>query len=269
MKKVTFRELYGIDYEITDIFATRQKWKKGVLFTKKEPRENCGMIFLNGCVGVYTDCYGKSFEAPEKSVVFLPAESTYSVLNKDCGLNGVDTYWLEFNILINGEKYTVSDKPEKIDSYLCSEIIKNAVESFEAPVCSFGTVKGYIYSLISYLGKEMINSYGKKFQSISKAIEIMENDPLCDLSIEEIARISNVSGGCFRKLFKEYSGKSPMQYRMDIKIGRAKNILLNSCFSIEEISETLGFENSAYFCKIFKKKTGLTPSDFRKKQIGR
>ena len=91
----------------------------------------------------------------------------------------------------------------------------------------------------------------------------MEQNTLANISIEEIADMCGVSCGCFSSLFKEYSGKSPHKYRLDFKIELAKQMLKSGYMTVEVISDSLMFESASYFCKIFKKKTGLTPSQYR------
>ncbi|GAB6013341.1 helix-turn-helix domain-containing protein [Viscerimonas tarda] len=56
-----------------------------------------------------------------------------------------------------------------------------------------------------------------------------------------------------------------MIYLLDIKLTEAKRFLLYSDHNVNEIAFRLGFEDSSYFSRIFKKKTSLTPSDFLKK----
>ena len=101
---VSFEELYSMNVEITDIHAERQKWVKGVLFSKGAPRSLNAIILLNGCNGVYSDLKenGTSFFAPQNSIVCLPEGSDYSVLNNDCDLSDQDAYMIEFRIKKNG-----------------------------------------------------------------------------------------------------------------------------------------------------------------------
>ena len=76
-------------------------------------------------------------------------------------------------------------------------------------------------------------------------------------NISEIAKMCHVSPSYFRKLFKAYSGMSPIDYQIQMKISHAKRLLQTNTMSISEISDTLGFFDTAYFCKLFKKYTGL------------
>jgi AraC-like DNA-binding protein len=66
-------------------------------------------------------------------------------------------------------------------------------------------------------------------------------------------------------LCKEYTGATAKQYLLDIQLTEAKRLLLYSGYNVNEIAFRLGFEDSSYFSRIFKKKTSYTPSDFLKK----
>ncbi len=90
-------------------------------------------------------------------------------------------------------------------------------------------------------------------------IESIENN----IMMPDIARKLNISYTSFRRLFKKITGQSPAQYFINMRIQRAKKMLLGTDASIKEISLTLQFENPEYFSTMFKKKTGLSPQQFR------
>lgn len=66
-------------------------------------------------------------------------------------------------------------------------------------------------------------------------------------------------------LCKESMGTTAKQYLLDIKLTEAKRLLLYSEHNVNEIAFRLGFEDSSYFSRLFKKKNSLAPSDFQKK----
>lgn len=265
---ITFSDLYSADYELTDIYAERQKWVDGVLFSRLDrPRKVNALIFLNGCSGVYTNSRGEAFEARTKSLLCLPYGSKYSVLNVTSGAFSPDAFLIEFNILKDGKLLTFSDSPfliNGINPYYAEKLCEDAVSEYESISRSPAAVKASIYSFLSMLGKEELSEYNKKFMWLSPALEYMEKNPFSSVSVAELSKMCNVSEGCFRRLFRDYTGKSPSRYKTDIKIESAKKMLENSNTSVEQISELLEFESSAYFCRIFKKETGITPGEYRK-----
>jgi len=85
------------------------------------------------------------------------------------------------------------------------------------------------------------------------------------ISQEEIAKSIGMGYSLYRKKFKEYTGVSPAQYQIQLRINKAKDLLITSNRSFKEIANNLGFESTDYFSRLFKQKSGFTPSDFREK----
>jgi AraC-like DNA-binding protein len=85
-----------------------------------------------------------------------------------------------------------------------------------------------------------------------------------DIDLQKLAEDYHISYATFRKMFKKYTGMSPRQYHLELKLRRAKELLLTTDHSIKEISQTLNFESIHYFSRYFKKKMGYPPSGVRK-----
>ncbi|RYY54340.1 MAG: AraC family transcriptional regulator, partial [Chitinophagaceae bacterium] len=85
------------------------------------------------------------------------------------------------------------------------------------------------------------------------------------LSLEEIAAELNISYSWFRRVFKQYTGFSPAQYQLEIKLQKAKELLTSTNMPVKEITYELNFESASYFVTFFKSKTGLSPGDYRQK----
>ena len=66
-------------------------------------------------------------------------------------------------------------------------------------------------------------------------------------------------------LFHERYGVSPQEYLLSARIDRAKELLKNKDESIKSVALSVGIENSLYFSRLFKKKTGVTPTEFAKR----
>jgi len=85
-----------------------------------------------------------------------------------------------------------------------------------------------------------------------------------DISIEEFASSIHMSTSWFIRNFKQYTGQTPMQYILSIRIINAENLLETTDYNLTEISRIIGYDNPLYFSRIFKKQKGLSPSEYRK-----
>ncbi len=101
---------------------------------------------------------------------------------------------------------------------------------------------------------------------IQKACLIIRENIDKNITIEEIASDLNVSYSLFRTAFKKYTGLSPIQYHLSLRVQHAVYLLNNTDMTIKEISFSLGFCSIFYFSKVFKEKTGQNPSTIRQKK---
>jgi len=99
--------------------------------------------------------------------------------------------------------------------------------------------------------------------NIQKACIIIRENVLDNINVEKIANDLQVDYSQFRKAFKKYTGLSPMQYHMSLRMKQAVYLLTNSDLSVKEISSKLGFCSQYYFSKLFKEKMKKTPSKYR------
>lgn len=106
---------------------------------------------------------------------------------------------------------------------------------------------------------------GKRVEKIiqNACFTIRENVE-AEIDFQSFAEESNIGYSYFRKMFKKYTGVPPVQYHLELKILRAKEMLLYTDKSIKEISYELGFQSIYYFSRIFKNKLGVSPSEIRK-----
>jgi AraC-like DNA-binding protein len=102
---------------------------------------------------------------------------------------------------------------------------------------------------------------------VTKALAIMQINVCDSLGIDEIARIIGVSIEHFIRIFRREVKMSPHKYIMRLKIEGATGFLISTPRTIEEISEWFGFKNQFHFSRVFKKCTGLSPSQYRRTYI--
>jgi AraC-like DNA-binding protein len=85
------------------------------------------------------------------------------------------------------------------------------------------------------------------------------------ISLEKAASISNLSTAAFCRYFRKRTNKTFIQFLNEIRIGQACRLLINENHTIAEICYTCGYNNNSYFIRQFRKVTGLTPLNYRRK----
>lgn len=125
-------------------------------------------------------------------------------------------------------------------------------------------ILGVLFYQFNYNKLNMKND-GK---SIEDSIKYMISSIGSRLTLEELARHSNLSPSHYSYLFKKHTGISPIDYFLRLKIQKACYYLDACDYRINEISQFLGFKDPFYFSRIFSGIMGLSPSDYRKNQKG-
>ena len=109
-------------------------------------------------------------------------------------------------------------------------------------------------------------SYSRNPQ-LDDIIEYIHSNYEKNLSVAHIAEYFNYSPTYLTKLMKAYTGYSLIVYINHTRIEAAKNLLLNSDATIQNIAHMCGFENEKYFFRVFQKTEGISPSKYRKKLL--
>ncbi|WP_106766486.1 helix-turn-helix domain-containing protein [Paenibacillus faecalis] len=112
-----------------------------------------------------------------------------------------------------------------------------------------------------------IDSLGKSYnttmkQLVENVLAHIENNFMCDLSLETVAADAGVSISQLSRAFKQMVGSSYVDYVKTLKINRAKEMLVQTDMMMSEIAEAIGYQPS-YFNRTFKKLEGMTPGQYR------
>lgn len=179
------------------------------------------------------------------------------------GFNGHIIQQLLTNNYFSPQKpvLNVGIREEIIDTYLKTfELTKNEKPGYQY-IASAMVVKllGYLISF----EKEKDFS-GKEIARIIEEVrfEIRQNLN-CELDFQLLAKKHHVSYSYLRKMFKKYTGISPGQYHLQLRIMRAKELIVTTEMSMKEICYELGFQSIHYFSRLFKNKMGVPPTQLR------
>lgn len=96
-----------------------------------------------------------------------------------------------------------------------------------------------------------------------RAIKLL-SDPACEQSVEEIATFYNMSTPHFIRSFKQYTGLTPNAFRIAKRMEIACEMLEMTGMPVEAVAEAVGYSDPLYFSRLFHKKMGRSPTDYRK-----
>lgn len=152
-------------------------------------------------------------------------------------------------------------RQELVDTYQkVFDLVQEETPGYQQ-VCS-----GLVLKLLGYVVafKKQQKFSGKPIEKTIQQIRLYIHDNVEeDIDLAQVAEQHQIGYSYFRKMFKKYTGVSPHQYQLGLKVLRARELLLTTDKSIKEIGYKLGFSSIYYFSRFFKEKMGLNPSDLR------
>ena len=156
-----------------------------------------------------------------------------------------------FNQQIEGKKRTVQAVPQTIDLHACM-IAQTFDELFSM----------LIDAIENYYDVTAVNKRNPRVVLISQYIE--ENYANTYLSVKSIAQAVHLSPNYISHLFKKGTGDALSSHINKFRTEKAKALLRNGNRTLSDIAAAVGYSDPNYFMRIFKKYTGMTPSDYRK-----
>lgn len=124
----------------------------------------------------------------------------------------------------------------------------------------------HIFITINRYIKERRETKNDTINDIERAAHYFKDNYNKQISIEQYAEEHLMSVNWFIHSFKSVMKMSPMQYIISLRIAMGKGYLENSTKNIAEISNEVGYGNALYFSRLFRKYTGMTPTEYRKKR---
>jgi len=139
----------------------------------------------------------------------------------------------------------VCDKPTGMDESIMTSCVVRETDK------ALNTVSDGMYM------KKTKNKY------IEKAKEYISENYCRDMTQAEVAEFVHLNMSYFSRLFKQETGENFVDYFCNYRLNKAMELLKEGIYKSNEVSHRVGFNNEKYFYKIFKKKTGFTPGEFR------
>jgi AraC-like DNA-binding protein len=146
---------------------------------------------------------------------------------------------------------------------LFSRAIEIAEEEKAASQQYLGGIVMHMLGLVLSVSQNNLFEVNEVTQKIEQAKIIMNENLFKNIDPEILAEKLNISYSWFRKVFKDYTGYAPAKYFQELKLRKAKQLLIGTSHSVKEISYMLDYNSTEHFFSLFKKITGFTPLEYR------
>ena len=225
-------------------------------------RKNHGLVFFIDGTSEYV-FNDKTVKVGANSLLFLPKRQAYSIKRDEYA----ECIYVDFDTSDNigytpfAKSYSNSSQFKELFLYMLNISNTKAV-GYEAMLMST------LYKVIALIQTNNNAAYlpNSHYQRISESVEYLKANFFDEnITTPQLAEMCGVSPRYYTKLFNAFFMCSPKKYIIDLKIGMAKKLLISTKYQIHEVSETCGFSDVYYFCKVFKKATDMSPTEYRKK----
>ena len=239
--------------DCSKIEVLNQSWAGGTAYIyKMKKRPFWGIIYITEGSIVYKT-QNSEIIAESGDIVILKKGSLYSA---------------EFikhrtkDILINFHCNTAPEAVDLSDITLIKD--RKGLKDDFLEILNYAAFKerGYMVKSVFYRILDSLTQSGIETELSAKIKLMINSEP--SMSEADIAKACSVSVSTLQRTFKHAYGKSVSEYKNDIRMAKAKKLLLSGMYSVEETAEMLKFCDSAYFSRCFKKHTGLSPKNFVK-----
>ncbi|MGT2636910.1 AraC family transcriptional regulator [Streptococcus ratti] len=181
-------------------------------------------------------------------------------------------FWIGFLGIKSNFIYQAAEKHQFV--YDCEDaghyesMIAAILDSSGDSFSSFLKINGLMYGLLGDLTEEIgILNQSSNQQLSTLARHYMDLHYHDQILMSDVADFVGVHPNYLANVFKKETGISPKQYLSNLRIKKAKELLLETKDSVSLISQSVGFTDSLSFSKFFKKETGGSPLQYRKEQV--
>ena len=275
MKIISPEEIrnHNLCADVVDTHITR--WENGTHFQnfQKKKRPFSALFFvLSDVESTYLELDENGNEinrlrCKKGDILYLPAKiryHTFFTVNE----NETDpvTCTVNFNLDAGGEGVLLSRTmcflPNKVNRLMTEDLFLLHKCTANPAACDRTHINSLYFSVLYHA--TCPRDAGSRGGTVKAAVQAIENEWNRNEKMERYAALCNRSLTCFYQEFKAYTGMTPTRYRNRIRINEAKSDMRNTNMTIRQIAEKTGFEDEFYFSRVFRKITGVSPSEFKK-----
>lgn len=243
--------------------AIRYNAARSVYPMSQTGRRHYGIIYTKTGTEVYHFSSGKFYAVPD-SVLLIPKGERYTI-----ELEGAESS-------VSVIDFEIPDMPmsprqvKDLGQTALPSLFREAEKVWKRKNTAYRSeCLSILYKILALLAKqEEAGIHPSTFAKIRPAIDYLhENYTQQDFKVEELSRLVELDPKYFRTLFHKNYGMSPKEFVTQLKLERAKELLVEGKNSLTEIAARLGYSDVYHLSKAFKKKTGMTPTQYKTREI--
>ena len=209
--------------------------------------------------------YGMGGGASQGSIISFKADfgALPSIYNRVITLNMEQREMIEQIIEESESCYTRRSYPSPVGGMILREgISEYRIQKLKRDL--------ELFLIDLYRSEGLLNKDAPKTKKERREEEFLEilaflRDRLSEnLSVEDVARGVSMSISKLKLLFREFTGSGPINYFIDMKLEKSKELIKSGFYNLTEVSEALGFSSLHYFSRLFKARVGMSPSEWDK-----
>ena len=211
----------------------------------------------------------QKFDVEQGDLVFFPRQKTHSATSDS------ENPWEFCSVAfsLNAEPAALNyleSIPNKLhlpNRYDCSALFEELVHEWEIRRVGYlircrSIVEELLFTIIRFLEEEMQNRSAPHSVAMHRIARHIASNAHLTFSVGELADMIGLSTPHFRRLFKQIIGFTPVQYQHQVKVNKAKDLLLSGECNVSEAAYQLGFDNVYYFSRLFKQVAHVSPSEY-------
>ncbi len=239
-----------------------QNISQGQLVTRKNGRVDYHILIVTG--GEYSVLHqGKTYTLGAGDMVIYEPHEEHRYENKPhsssmwCHFTGTAASEIMTDCGLNGGVYFSEPDTELCDIF--SRMIQRHFLPGERSLANASLIE--LLHRVSVLVREPVQKH--RNETLLPVLTYINVNYNKKIPLDELARQSGYSKSRFSHVFSEYTGTTPVKYQNDVRLKVSREMLLSTLQSVGEIAFNCGFEDQLYFSRLFKRKYGVTPTEYR------
>lgn len=302
MKAIPLPDLRNMDYSLKHVIAHMQYWRESSSWIIQEGgRINTAIMIILGVEADYLEVntHDVLATAHPGDLVMIPQGLRYEFYARSVSSDGAD-----LSNLPDGNYYWDGVKRDGTEGVRTANVIflgfemqdeagtpmtlGNRIEvlrfSQMAPFFKLGEhiarlsgngftpparIVAGVYELLTLLSEAIFKKRPRSiaYRRIETALHYMDCQPVGTITVGRLSDLCDLSPSSFGRFFRQEMGESPVVYLQKRTLDRAKELLMTCDLSISEVALECGFQDMFYFSRFFHKWAGVSPSQWRKKQL--